>query len=186
MRERVGDRAAHHGMNIDWLCLYVHAPFTHWSDVWWQLCLYRVKDVWRVQTFICLRPLVCVCVYDELTKGSRRGWREVVNLRCRSKYIPAPICIMCMDYRGANIRRSVRGVELRVTTWRTLHIDSQRCVTQWLWGNGCHAWRQYGFSEMTGLRGVTLKSVPDTSQVVFYCTGSRSFSFCHTYILLSH
>lgn len=77
------------------------------------------------------------------------------------------------------------SVLLNWGTWGT-----ERCVIQWIMGNGCHAWTQYGFSEMTEPRGMTLKSAADISRLLFYCTGSRSslslsvllfpVTYCHT------
>lgn len=96
---------------------------------------------------------------------------------CCSKHIPPPICIICMDHKVANIRCGVRVVELRDHLTHACMWESERCVIRWIMGNRYHAWIQYGFSEMTEPRGITLKSVADISRLLFYCTCSRSFSF---------
>lgn len=48
------------------------------------------------------------------------------------------------------------------------------------WVMAGHAWRQYGFSEMTGPRGVTLKRMLDISRLVFYRTGFLFLSVLFT------
>lgn len=82
-----------------------------------------------------------------------------------------------MDHKWANIRCGVRVVELRDDLTHACMWESERCVIQWIMGNHCHAWIQYGFTEMTEPRGITLKSAADISRLLFYCTCSRSFSF---------
>ncbi len=98
------------------------------------------------------------------------GPHEIRYTQSRDQY---GLCVWIIEEHTLAVLSGLLNWE---TTWCTLHMDSERCVIQWLMGDGCHAWRQYRFSEMTEPKGVTLKCVPDISRLVCDCSGSRSSS----------